>query len=329
MEKLHRGSFSKIWLIPLVAAVFAVFLIMSIQVALAHHPEIVAEAVCDTTTGVVNIEFTATAWQNVDPLRRVNNHIHIEFDSVIVAHGEFNLGNGFTFSGSAPAPVGPGPVEVKAVSVVQWGPDEDLGSQGTFRVTSVEIPEVCNIAGRMTGGGSVFNDNINRDIGVRVTRGFQIHCDTSEPNNLQVNEHGSGKLNFHMEDLTFAQCVENPAINQDPPPGTPFDTFIGYGTGRLTDGKVDLGTAFICFVFRDDGEPGKTDISAILITTVDISQTADTCRDRVFDDQLNIPWPNDGSTPPVLLNQTGLGGALVLFVNGSLKSGNSQAHGVN
>ena len=53
MEKLHSGSYRKLWLIPLVTAVVAALFIMSGEVALAHHPEIEAVAVCDTATGVV------------------------------------------------------------------------------------------------------------------------------------------------------------------------------------------------------------------------------------------------------------------------------------
>jgi hypothetical protein len=108
--------------------------------------------------------------------------------------------------------------------------------------------------GRMTGGGSVFTvDN------ARVTRGFEIHCDLREPNNIEVNWPGGN--NFHMNTLTSAQCTDDPLINQDPPPNTPFDTFTGDGTGKLNN----LPGATIHFMFVDAGEPGKYDMALIII----------------------------------------------------------------
>lgn len=106
--------------------------------------------------------------------------------------------------------------------------------------------------GRMTGGGSVFKGNM------RVTHGFEIHCDLSKPNNLEVNWQGGN--NFHMKDLTSAVCTDDPSINPKPPKA-PFDTFTGKGTGKLNG--VD--GAKIEFVFTDAGEPGKKDTATMKI----------------------------------------------------------------
>jgi hypothetical protein len=117
---------------------------------------------------------------------------------------------------------------------------------------SLEPETPPTVPGRMTGGGSVFT------IGdVRVTRGFEIHCDLREPNNLEVNWQGN---RFHTTELTSAVCIDQVAIDQNPPVA-PFDTFIGTGVGRL-NGKSD---ARIEFVFVDAGEPGTSDTATIKI----------------------------------------------------------------
>ncbi len=123
---------------------------------------------------------------------------------------------------------------------------------GSGAIDDIDV-DIEVITGRMTGGGSVFKTD-----GARVTRGFEIHCDLSEPNNLQVNWPGGNK--FHLTSLTSAVCTDDPAIIQDPP-AAPFDTFIGDGTGKLNG--VDGAT--IHFVFVDAGEPGKNDTALIEI----------------------------------------------------------------
>lgn len=118
-------------------------------------------------------------------------------------------------------------------------------------------PEVpSGLPGRMTGGGSVFTFD-----GIRVTRGFQIHCDLREPNNLEVNWPGA---RFHLTDLTSAVCTDSPAIDQLPR-SAPFDTFTGTGTGLYRG----VPGATIEFVFVDAGEPGTSDTASIVIHDAD------------------------------------------------------------
>jgi hypothetical protein len=116
---------------------------------------------------------------------------------------------------------------------------------------SLEPEEPPGVPGRMTGGGSVFKLD-----GTRVTRGFQIHCDLREPNNIEVNWPGN---KFHLLDLTGAVCLDTPVDQL--PRSAPFDTFQGEGVGRLNreDG------ARIEFVFVDAGEPGREDTAEIRI----------------------------------------------------------------
>jgi len=92
----------------------------------------------------------------------------------------------------------------------------------------------------MTGGGSVFAAD-----GQRVTHGFELHCDIEDaPNNLEINW-GPGN-HFHMEELTSAVCTDDPNIDQHPPKHSPFDTYIGTGTGRVPGASVT-------FTFFDAG----------------------------------------------------------------------------
>lgn len=97
---------------------------------------------------------------------------------------------------------------------------------------------------RMTGGGSVFTSD-----GMRVTHGFELHCDASLPNNLQVNWPGN---RFHLTQLNSAFCSDAVAISEGQPVAG-FDTFVGSGVGRLNG----LDGATIQFTLTDAGEPGK------------------------------------------------------------------------
>lgn len=108
--------------------------------------------------------------------------------------------------------------------------------------------------GRMTGGGGQI-----RVDGVRITRGFTIHCDITLSNNLEINWSGGNK--WHIDKpLTSALCVDDPAYDQTPPPA-PFNTFHGEGVGSLNG--VD--GSWVHFTFIDDGEPGVGDIASIQV----------------------------------------------------------------
>src|SRR5947208_3401507 len=106
--------------------------------------------------------------------------------------------------------------------------------------------------GRMTGGGSVFTaDSVEVQTGDRVTHGFEIHCGAEDgtiplPNNLEINWLGN---RFHLDDLRWASCTDDPTISPNPP-YAPFDTFEGYGKGSY-NGQSG---ASIHFKFTDAGE---------------------------------------------------------------------------
>ncbi len=112
------------------------------------------------------------------------------------------------------------------------------------------------LQGRMTGGGVFTSD------GLRVTHGFELHCDASQgPNNLQVNWDGN---RFHLEGLTSAACSDDPNIDEAPPVAG-FDTYKGTGTGRYNG--VSGATAE--WTFTDAGEPGSNDFAKIVIKDAD------------------------------------------------------------
>jgi len=132
---------------------------------------------------------------------------------------------------------------------------DDGPGGATQACASADVPAVVISQGRMTGGGSVFTA-----AGVRVTHGFEIHCDVSQsPNNIEVN--WGGGQNFHLTSLTSAQCVDDPSIIANPP-NAGFDTFIGAGTGTFNG----VAGAHIQFTFTDAGEPGTKDSATIKIT---------------------------------------------------------------
>jgi hypothetical protein len=110
------------------------------------------------------------------------------------------------------------------------------------------------LVGRMTGGGSVFTAG-----GLRVTHGFELHCNRNdEPNNLEINWDGGN--NFHLTSLTSVFCINAPGI-APPPPNAGFDTYIGVGVGTCNGLP-----AAIEFTLTDAGEPGTLDTATYKIT---------------------------------------------------------------
>ena len=111
---------------------------------------------------------------------------------------------------------------------------------------------------RWTGGGTI-NTGADFPSGVRVTHGFELHCDLDEPNNLEVNWGGN---HFHMTELTLAYCYYD---DQKPGPGHPIvlcNQIDGWGIGKV-NGTDEYK---ISFIFTDGGEPGVKDWARISIT---------------------------------------------------------------
>jgi hypothetical protein len=246
-EKTMRVRFGRSSLAGAVAFAVSTF---TAGAALAHHPEIGAEAVCDPATGLVSINYISTSWFIGEP-GGGNPQIDILFNGVKVDEGAYAAPS-YSFSGSQPAPALPS-VTVTAFAAGLWS-DGSVGGQSASVV--VEIPPgdcVAEGLGRFTGGGHQV-----RVGAARVTRGLTIHCDLLLSNNLEVNWGGN---QFHMtEHLLTVACTDDPAITQAPP-AAPLDTLVGVGTGRY-NGSAGY---TIEFTLVDAGEPGGNDQAALLI----------------------------------------------------------------
>lgn len=118
-------------------------------VALAHHPLISAEPDCMLADGSWDLDYTAWAWEstpntpNPTDDHRTNNDVGIYLGVVRVGSGAFNVGNGFTFTGSIHVPSGVDPATLRAVAEVQWGVGENLGSAGEYAEIIVDMPDPC------------------------------------------------------------------------------------------------------------------------------------------------------------------------------------------
>ena len=144
-----------------------------------------------------------------------------------------------------------------------------LGENKTCTLTNNDTP------GHFTGGGSIFvqalKTNSKKPDNGRVTHGFTLHCDATRlPNRLEVNWAGvigsKGKAsenNFHLTQLTFAECSDDPAIDPEQPKAE-IDTIHGKGIGTFNN----VPGATIDFIFNDDGEPGKNDTAWMIIKNV-------------------------------------------------------------
>jgi len=112
----------------------------------------------------------------------------------------------------------------------------------------------------MTGGGSVFGLSSSGEQ-MRVTHGFELHCDPAKgPNNLEVNWDGGN--HFHLTQLTGISCYSDGKNPAPPGPSDMADVFNGCGTGTY-NGQTGYQ---ICFVFTDHGEPGTNDTAMYFIS---------------------------------------------------------------
>ncbi|MEW5975671.1 MAG: hypothetical protein AB1898_07680 [Acidobacteriota bacterium] len=241
------------------------FQILLAGAAQAHHVTIEATASC--ADGVAVINYTAGSWSL--GLEGSNTQIDILVNGVVQDSGAFEEATGNTFSGSIPAPAGSS-ATVEARAVGDWGDGFENGQSAS---TTIDLPTDCggvsNGVGRFTGGGYqiLMSEAVlagakgaaRRTVtdGVRITRGFTIHCDLVLSNNLEVNWEGN---HFHMERHTSASCSDDPTIIQTPPKA-PVDTIIGTGIGRYNN--VEGYT--IQFTLVDAGEPGNFDKAALKI----------------------------------------------------------------
>ena len=133
-----------------------------------------------------------------------------------------------------------------------FGPGIDRTAAATATLPTDCDPPSTPGFGQLTGGGNT----IDTASGLKMTRGFTIHCDLLLSNNLEINWPGAaGRQNqFHMLEHTAATCTDDPLIDQRPP-RAPVDRIDGVGTGRFNG---VLGYT-IHFTLIDAGEPGTAD----------------------------------------------------------------------
>jgi hypothetical protein len=248
----------------LAAALVVGFQVFFAVAAQAHHVTITATAVCSDGSAVIN--YTVGSWSSA--LEGSNPQVDIKVNGAVVASVAFVVPND-PISDTTPAPSGTS-ATVDAVAVGAWGDGQPGGESAS---ATVDIPTDCGGGGtegvgRFTGGGSqiVISEAVSKGAkgasakvsdGVRITRGFTIHCDLLLSNNLEVNWEGN---HFHMTKHTSATCSDNPDIIQAPPKA-PVDTIVGTGTGKYNN--VDGYT--INFTLVDAGEPGTLDQMALKI----------------------------------------------------------------
>jgi hypothetical protein len=222
----------------------------------AHHPEITAQVVCQAPT--LSIVYTATAWEGLpaDPASRTHSNIKIFVDGEYRESGEFTAANNFSFSGTLAVPAGKSPGDPIVVTALAEGPWGNGVGGGESTSTTIFVPDTaCGSepggVGRFTGGGK----SIDVATGLKVTKGFTIHCDLILSNNLEINWPGAGRTNqFHMLQHTQARCTDDLQIEQRPP-ASPVDRIDGIGTGRY-NGVAGYSVAFTLI---DAGEPGTSD----------------------------------------------------------------------
>ena len=141
------------------------------------------------------------------------------------------------------------------IAIAAFPPESVVSSSLVAGSITVTVPDIGKTSvffrnralatGRFTGGGSIFTT-----AGVRVTHGFELHCDpTAEPNSLEINWPDS---RFHLSSLTTAECSVSGGVA----------TIVGTGVGTF-NGTT---SATIAFTFTDAGEPGTSDLASYLIT---------------------------------------------------------------
>lgn len=252
----------------LTAALVIGFQVFFAVAAQAHSLSISATARCGDNGSAV-IDFTVVSWSSASPdgsHPKIDVSVNNLFNQSGVFSGQTIPPN--TFSGTIPAPSGTS-ATVTATAVGKW--DDGLGGGQSASVT-IDIPQDCappSALGRFTGGGFqiVLTTGTARrgkgalkrvEGGIKITRGFTIHCDRLLSNNLEVNWKGN---HFHMLEHTLTtECFDDPNITQKPP-RAPVDTIVGTGRGRYNN--VDGYT--IDFTLVDAGEPGKADKAALKI----------------------------------------------------------------
>jgi hypothetical protein len=123
--------------------------------------------------------------------------------------------------------------------------------------------------GRMTGGGKlIVADNGGTQFDITngfVTNGYELHCDGSGSNNLEVNGHDPNGSKFKLDTLLGAFCHGD---DSSTPPAAGFSIYEGVGNGTWKSGN-DSQSACAEWVFVDGQGGPQNNKSYIRVTTTD------------------------------------------------------------
>lgn len=169
------------------------------------------------------------------------------------------ISDSYTFTASAstetqsvgPTAIGPFTGTISVTSALASGPSLNQTIMFTPS-TSFDCGTVTPANGRFTGGG----DKIITAGGISVSFSLELDCDRHHSYNLEINWSGH---HFHLETFDAASCY---LIGPPEPPFAPINEMIGVGTG-LFDGMPGY---TVSFTLIDNGEPGRSDEAAFLIT---------------------------------------------------------------
>jgi hypothetical protein len=243
---------------PLLVTLLGVALhALTANAAYAHHLELTAASVCVQDTTAI----TFTIFSGSPLAEGSHNNVVLSFNGINQATYQLTVPNGNTVSGTLAVPGASGGDSV-VVSILASGPWVDGADGGQSDAETVVLSSDCDPVtpgvGRFTGGGK----SIDTGTGLKVTKGFTIHCDLLLSNNLEINWPGTnGRTNqFHMTQHTSASCTDDPAIDQRPP-AAPVDRIDGVGTGKYNG----VAGATVEFTLVDAGEPGTADQIGFLV----------------------------------------------------------------
>jgi hypothetical protein len=131
-------------------------------------------------------------------------------------------------------------------------------------------------SGRMTGGGKLIqvsdSSGTTDDVFSAVTtNGYELHCDGSLPNNLEINRHDPNGTKFKLDVLQSANCIT--LYGNQKPPAANFDTFEGVGIGTWKSGNDSI-PACAEWIFIDGQGTPQNNSDYIRITTLGETDTS-------------------------------------------------------
>jgi len=146
----------------------------------------------------------------------------------------------------------------------------------TVLVPTTALAWFCG-SGRMTGGGklvSLVSDTAVLDVTAPTTNGYELHCDGSLPNNLEINSHDPNGFHFHLSALQTASCYTT--YGKQNQPVASFDTFEAVGAGTWANGNTKI-AACAEWVFIDGQGIPQNNSSYIRVTDQPPLASTDLC----------------------------------------------------